>query len=880
MKRAHVHFALAVALASLPIAKTRGADPVDFNREVRPILSDNCFRCHGTDEKQRQAGLRLDVREKAIHELDSGETAIVPGDPSKSELLRRVTATDEGVRMPPKEMKRQLTPAQVGVLRRWITAGAKYAQHWAYVKPARPALPAVTNAAWPKNEIDRFILARLEKEGLRPSPETSRETLIRRVSLDLTGLPPTPAEVDAFLADHSPKAYEKVVDRLLASPRYGERMAVQWLDFARYADSNGFQEDGSRTMWPWRDWLIRALNDNMPFDQFTIKQLAGDLLPHATLADRIATGFNRNHRTNNEGGSIVEEWRVETVIDRVETTSQVWMGLTMGCARCHDHKYDPITQRDFYRFFAFFNNVPETGYGGGSGANTPPLTKASTAEQQAKLAELEHALTAAKEDLRRVEKADLAEAQAEWEKTTLESGVADPAHKIAMPLAKGKGRKARPPQKQAAQSTSVPAKPEPVSTAILEILKIEKAKRTPAQVKQIFAYCRPRLGGTIAEADKKLLQSRQAKDALEATIPETMVMEEMPKPRDCFVLIRGQYDQHGEKVTAALPGFLPPLPAGAAMNRLGLAQWLVSPEHPLTARVWVNRAWEKFFGAGLVKTSENMGMQAEFPSHPKLLDWMATEFIRRHWDMKSMARLIVMSATYRQSSKETPQLLQADPENRLLARGPRFRLGGEVLRDQALAVSGLLKEKIGGPSVRPYMPPGVWDETSVYGDLRNYKADNGDGLYRRTMYTIWKRTAAPPTSLLFDSPTREICMVKRSRTNTPLQALATLNEVTFVEAARKLAERMIVEGGATPEARLAYGFRLAAARTPCPEEVKVLADGFKADFARYSRNVEAAKELIAEGTSKPSPHLKPAELAAYTLAANVLLNLDEVLTRE
>jgi hypothetical protein len=638
-------------------------------------------------------------------------------------------------------------------------------------------VPTLRNKAWPKNEIDAFILARLEKEDLQPSLEASRETLIRRLSLDLTGLPPSPQEVDAFVADRSRDAYEKLVDRLLASPRYGERMAIPWLDFARYADSNGFQEDGSRSMWRWRDWLINALNDNMPFDQFTMKQLAGDLLPHATLEDRIATGFNRNHRTNNEGGAIPEEWRVETVIDRVETTSQVWMGLTMGCARCHDHKYDPITQKDFYRFFAFFNNLPETGYGGGSGANTPPMIRAPSLEQRTHLKELEQAIGAAKDD-------------------------------------------------------------------------------------------------------KNRFQARQAKDAFEATIPQTMVMEEMPQPRDAFLLIRGQYENRGEKVNAGLPAFLPPLPPGAAMNRLGMARWLVSPDHPLTARVWINRSWERLFGAGIVKTSENMGSQADFPSHPELLDWLATEFIRCHWDMKAMVKLIVMSATYRQSSKATPQLLRADPENRLLARGPRFRLGGELLRDQALAVSGLLKEKIGGPSVRPYMPQGVWDETSVYGDLRNYQPDPAGGLYRRTLYTIWKRTAAPPTNLLFDAPTREICTVKRSRTNTPLQALAVLNEVTFVEASRKLAERMMAEGGATREMRLAYGFRLAAARQPQPDELNILVDGLKADLDRFHGNPEAAKKLIAVGESKPSPQWKADELAAYTLTANVLLNLDEVLTRE
>jgi hypothetical protein len=860
---------------SLP---ANAAEPLDYNRDIRPILSQNCFYCHGMDEKRRQAGLRLDVGEAAIKKLDSGERAIVPGDLAKSEAIRRILASDDNDRMPPKDSNRQVTAPQIELLKQWVREGARYEPHWAFVKPVRRPLPAVKAKSWPRNEIDYFILARWEKAGLKPSPEANKETLIRRVTLDLTGLPPTPAEIDAFLADRSPSAYEKVVDRLLASPRYGERMAVQWLDFARYADSNGFQEDGSRTMWPWRDWLIGALNRNMPFDQFTVKQLAGDMLPNATLDDKIATGFNRNHRTNNEGGSIDEEWRVETVIDRVETTSQVWMGLTMGCARCHDHKFDPITQKEFYRFFAFFNNVPETGKGGGGGANTPPVMKAPQPGQAAQLKELEKAVAAAQEKVFAVEKDALADAQEEWEEAVLRDGKTAPPR----PLAE---KKAAMPKKKTLKTSVSPRplpspKPEAVPEPIMAIVVTEAEKRTPQQKKQLLDYCRPRLGGPIAAADQELIKDRQARDALVAAIPEMMVMVEMPKPRDCFVLLRGQYDQHGEKVEAGLPSMLPPMPKGEPMNRLGLARWLTSPDNPLTSRVWVNRTWERFFGTGLVKTTENLGSQAEYPSHPELLDWLSTEFIRRKWDMKAMTRLVVTSATYRQASASTAALLRIDPENRLLAFGPRFRFSGEMLRDQALSLGGLLVEKIGGPSVRPYMPPGIWDETSVYGDLRNYQPEPGPSLYRRTLYTIWKRTAAPPTSVLFDAPTREICTVKRSRTDTPLQALVVLNETTYVEAARKLGERMMAEGGSTPESRLKYGFRLATARWPREGELKLLVDGLKADLARFQKDPESARKLISYGNSIPSPRFKPEELAAYTLAGNVYLNLDEVLNHE
>jgi hypothetical protein len=560
-------------------------------------------------------------------------------------------------------------------------------------------------------------------------------------------------------------------------------------------------------MWPWRDWVIRAYNSNQPFDQFTIEQVAGDLLPNATLSQKVATGFHRNTRLNGEGGRIEAEWFAETVIDRVDTTGQTWLGLTLGCARCHDHKYDPISQREFYQLFAYFNSNEESGVLDGDGRNTKPLVAVPTAEHEKQLAVLETSRNAAQEEL-------------------------------------------------------------------------DAAKRTQQQTSEPADQVRESANAAAKKAAAALAAAQKAIATHVASYPTTMIFQERAHPRDAFVLKRGEYDQPGEKVERGLPAVLPPLPAGAPNNRLGLAQWLVSGEHPLTARVWVNRAWEKFFGTGLVRTSENLGSQADWPSHPELLDWLATEFVRLKWDMKATQKLIVMSAAYRQSARVTPTLLERDPDNRLVARGPRFRLSAESVRDQALAVSGLLVEKLGGPSVRPYMPARVWDETSVYGDLRGYKADSGEGLYRRTLYTIWKRTAAPPTMLLFDSPNREICTAKRSRSNTPLQALALLNEVTYVEAARHLAEQMILAGGSTPGARLAWAFRRATARQPDAAELKTLTAGLAARLARFQQDEAAAKQLIEQGSSKPDAKLNPAELAAYTTAANIILNLDEVVTRE
>lgn len=837
-------------LATLRLGAAEGK--VSFNRDIRPILSENCYYCHGPDEKHREEDLRLDIRAAAIK-----AGAIVPGKPEESDLIERIFTDDEDEIMPPPKTHKVLSGAQKELLKRWITEGAEYEEHWAFVAPKQPPVPAVkSKGAAFGNTIDAFVLEKLEQAQAQLSPPADPHTLIRRVTLDLTGLPPSPAEVAAFVkscrtADGSgytisKEAYEALVDRLLASPAYGEHMASTWLDYARYADSHGFQSDSSRVMWPWRDWVIRAFNENKPFDQFTIEQLAGDLLPNPTNSQIVATGFHRNHRLNGEGGLIPEEWHVENVIDRVDTTGATWLGLTLGCARCHDHKYDPVSQKEFYQMFAFFNNINETGVAVGaknrSGGNFDPIIRVGTPEQLKRSKELESKIAALNAELAKAGKA-IAKAQSDWEKN-------------------------------ATVHSQTPAD-------IKKIIEIAANKRNKKQAEQLSKYFREKidhpgkqLATELAELNKQLTQLDQA-------MPVTMVMEELPKPRPAYILHRGQYTDKGEEVFANTPAVLPPLPANAPRNRLTLAQWIVSPQNPLTARVWVNRQWERFFGHGIVKSSENFGMQSEPPSHPELLDWLATEFVKSGWDMKAMQKRMVMSATYRQSSSVkgiSPALLEQDPYNRLLARAPRPRLPAESIRDQALAISGLLDRKIGGPSVRPYMPNGVWDETSVYGDLRNYKHDPNGGLYRRTLYTIRKRTAAPPTMLLFDSPTREICTVKRSNTNTPLQALSLLNEVTYVEAARVLAQRMMKEGGSTPAQRLTWAFSNATLREPTDQELAVLLKGFDRHLATYRAAPQDAAKLIDAGDA-PVATLDPVELAAYTACANVILNLDEVVTR-
>ncbi len=1051
--RLHSLIILVLSLAT----SLRAADKIVFNRDIRPILSDKCFHCHGPDEAKREAGLRLDKRDAAMRPVDSDLIAIVPGKPDSSELIARVFAHEDDDVMPPSKLGKPLSDKEKSLLKQWISEGAEYEGHWAFEPVRRAAPPLISNLKFEiSNPIDAFIRARLPRENLQPSPEADPATLIRRVSLDLTGLPPTPTEVEEFVAAMNTEksaqspvlsarsglgtsaTYEQVVDRLLKSPHYGERMAMQWLDFARYADSHGFQTDSSRAMWPWRDWVIRAFNDNMPFDQFTVQQLAGDLLPGAKQDQVLATGFNRNHRINGEGGIIAEEWRIENIIDRVETTGFTWMALTLNCSRCHDHKYDPISQKEFYQLFAFFNNTEErgtiTGGSNRSGGNEAPVINVTDAGTSARMVALEKEIVGAKEMLA-VARKELPKLIAAWEPDALKSlnGKAsawsllqpvnvkskegdkgatltrqgdgsylasgpNPAKDIYLfdaPLPKeGAGaflleclpdaslpgggvgrysnsnfvlsdfdvfvqRRGGKPEKQDLASVAAdysqkgyeidnvlkkgrgkgwaidgPTKKDArramfvlkqplahtdgamlllrlrheavsghnigrfrISSTALSgsavkldgdamlatakvILETPAGKRTAAQRSDLEKYFLASADSPARRANEELARKEKELENLRAVQPSAMVMKEMPQPRDAFILTRGEYDKPAAKVTMGLPAVFPPMPEGAPMNRLGLARWITDPSHPLTARVWVNRAWEKFFGVGLSKTTENLGSQAEYPVHPELLDWLASEFMRSGWDMKAFQKMIVMSASYRQDSRVTPELIARDPENRLAARGPRFRLDGEVIRDQALAISGLLAPTIGGPSVRPYMPEDVWDETSKYGDLRGYKADSGDALYRRTMYTIWKRTAAPPTMLLFDSPSREICSVKRTRTNTPLQALSLLNEVTFVEAARSLAERMMREGGTSPESRIRFAYKVATSREPDAEALRILAAGQARSLADFKGNPESATKLITQGASKPDAKLDPVELAACTMTAGVLLNLDRVVTRD
>jgi len=989
-----------------------GAAEIRFNRDVRPILSDNCFACHGFDAAHRKGKLRLDTFAGATAERE-GRRAIAPGDPEYSELWHRITSSFEDEVMPPKESHKVLDAGQRAVLKRWIEAGAPYEAHWAYQPVRHEPPPAVRQAAWPRGDIDRFILARLEREGLRPSSEADRSTLLRRVSLDLTGLPPTPAELDAFLADAAPDAYERAVDRLLASPHYGERMAVDWLDAARYADTNGYQVDRDREIWAWRDWVIGAFNRNLPFDRFTIEQLAGDLLPQPTLDQKIATGFNRNHMINEEGGIIPEEFLAEYTADRVETTAAVWLGQTFACNRCHDHKYDPLTQKDYYSLKAFFHNVPELGKSirqNDFRFNSPPYVLLPSPEIDAKLATLraqntettqaldglvtgadaevnawaqrlraEHPqwtaltpLAATAEDQNPKVEPTTREVHFEYlNNTRLETKirVAAPSGRVTafrltcaateiggtfnltdLQVRLGRGEKARElalrPSadknslgREAALlvhdrsvETRVPLRVKPGAAATV-VFELAEPIDFPADVKTEFTVSvlsygassptRWRLEATgddpallaasavrsaalRAEAERTPAERVTLRNRFETTRPPgrkledeiarlhrqieatqreystTMVMEEMEKPRETFILIRGAYDKKGERVDAATPAILPPLPADAPRNRLGLARWLVDPANPLTARVTVNRFWQAVFGTGLVKTSEDFGSQGEPPSHPELLDWLASEFVRSGWDVKALMRMLVTSATYRQQSRFTPQLRERDPENRLLARGPRFRLMGEFVRDQALAAGGLLVPKLGGPSVRPYHPPGLYEGVAPTSEdtVKTYIAGQGDDLYRRSLYTYWKRSVPHPAMLAFDVPFREVCSVKRSRTNTPLQALNLMNDPTYVEAARFIARRMLHEGGNTAAARLGFGFRLLFARPPQPAELAGLETALARAQADFTADPSAAAALLGVGETRAETAHPAPELAAYALVASTLLCTDEVLTKQ
>jgi Protein of unknown function (DUF1553)/Protein of unknown function (DUF1549)/Concanavalin A-like lectin/glucanases superfamily/Planctomycete cytochrome C len=1024
-------------VGALPL---RAADPpVDFSRDVRPILSDKCYACHGPDEKARKAQLRFDTKEGAFRVRD-GEAVIAPGKSSESELIRRITAEDADERMPPPKSNRHLTAKQIDTLKRWVDEGAKWGQPWALTLLKKPSVPGEPSSVI--SPIDAFIRDRLAKEGLKPAPEATREAWLRRVSLDITGLPPTLKEIDEFLKDTSNEAYAKVVDRLLAGDRYGERMAADWLDVARFADTQGYQHDKSWAVWPYRDWVIRAFNRNQPFDEFLTWQLAGDLLPGATKEQRLATAFNRLHMQNEEGGVVEEEFRVAYVVDRVTTMGTAFLGLTFECSRCHDHKFDPIRQKDFFQLFAFFQNIDESGQTSYFTSATPvPTLLLSTDEQDAKIAELRKAVERKEAELREKREA----AKREFEKWLALNGkrsvpglvasysfdelkdnkianAADPktpgnAHE-GPKLVPGKVGQAaelsgengfvfpnvghfsrtdpftlslwlKTPS-HAPRMVVVHHSQAPVDAGsrgyelLLEggrvafglhhmwpgnSLKVQTKKSIPvntwahvtvtydgssaaaglkvyidgepADVNVVRDHLRkdityggnePNLaighrfrdngfkGGSVDEfhvynraltaaevahvsgrtpldnaAGESLFDyfiatvdsaSLKAADELEAArralsqfvnpIPEIMVMEEMKSPKPAYVLKRGNYDQPADRVTADTPACLPPFPTDLPRNRLGLARWLTRQDHPLTARVTVNRLWQQMFGRGIVETADNFGSQAPPPTHPELLDWLAADFVEHGWDVKRLLKMIALSATYRQSSRATPDQIAKDPNNSLLARMPARRLTAEMLRDQALFVSGLLVEKQGGPSVYPYQPDGLWNEAM---GRPAYPRSKGADLYRRGLYTFWKRTAPPPNLATFDAADRSVCTARRQSTSTPLQALVLLNDPTMVEAARFLGQRILKEGGATRAEQAAWAFRTVTGRRPSEKEQAILSKLFDEQKTEFEKDPKGAEKLLAVGDSPSDSKLSRVELAAATTLALVILNHDQAVNR-
>ncbi|MFO1448754.1 MAG: DUF1553 domain-containing protein [Opitutaceae bacterium] len=1043
-------------LVSLRAAPAAG--PVDFRRDVLPILSDTCFRCHGPDEGTRKAKLRLDTKEGLYRTLH-GLTVVAPGSAADSELVVRIKSDDPDEVMPPRDAVRQLKPAEISVLERWVTEGAPWSAHWAFTPLAQAqAVPAAVTTP-EASPIDTFVRARLVKEGLQPAPEASHERLLRRITFDLTGLPPTPAEIDAFVADTSPQAYERVVDRLLASPRYGERQALEWLDIARYADTHGYQMDRPRAMWAYRDWVIQAFNENLPFDQFTTWQLAGDLLPQATKTQRLATAFNRLHNQNEEGGIVEEEYRVAYVADRVATFGTAFLGLTFECARCHDHKFDPITARDYYSLFAFFQNIDEAGqisYTGFANAMPVPTLLLTTPEQDAQLEKLraetaaaesalQAAVTSAKtgfqswlrngrasappqprpdayyrldaleqgfaandvdaqkpgraEESPRIVETDLgpaaeltgengftfpgvghfsrtdafslslwlqppaapaaravvvhhskapADAGSRGYELLLENGrVAFGLHYLwpgaslkvvsrePLPLTRWSHVTVTYDGSSRASGTRVYVNGKAVEVEVIRdglfkditytgtepdltigyrfrdsgfksgrvtdlavfsyaVSPLEAATLagrsdltrawtasatalTKEQTAGLQDYYLTHLDPSVLAARRALQQLRVAQNTLVQSVPEAMVMDELPQPKPAHILVRGAYDAPGAAVTADTPAALPPFPAHAPRNRLGLARWLTDPGNPLLARVTVNRFWQQMFGQGLVETSDNFGLQGSPPTHPELLDWLASDLIRHGWDVKRTLRQIALSATYRQSSVASAELLARDPQNQLLARGPARRLSAEMLRDQALAASGLLVEKIGGPSVKPYQPPGLWEEIAM--GKPKYVVGEGEDLYRRSLYTFWKRTVPPPSMMLFDAAERNVCTVRRQSTSTPLQALALLNDVQVVEAARLVGQRMLKEGGSTPDAWIAWGFRLVTGRRPDKREREILRSLYDEQLALFQADEAAANQFNAFGATSTDATLPSAVRAAAGMVAKALLNFDETVMR-
>jgi hypothetical protein len=1028
-----------------------GEERLEFNRDIRPILFDACISCHGPDSASRQADLRLDRRETAI---DAG--AIVPNEPDESELIRRILSDDEAELMPPPETKKKLTAEQKEILARWIREGAEYQPHWSLIPPQRPELPPVKDASWVRNPIDQFIKARLEIAGLEPAPQADRPTLARRLSLDLTGLPPTPEMVEAFVNDASPNAYEKYVDQLLASPRWGEHRGRYWLDVARYADTHGIHFDNFREMWSYRDWVINAFNQNMPFDEFTLENLAGDLLPDPTLDQQVGSGFNRCNITTNEGGAINEEYLVLYARDRTQTTATAWLGLTAGCAVCHDHKFDPLTQREFYALSAFFNNTTQAAMDGNI-KDTPPVMVVPLAEDRKRWDELAI--------LRSYWEKTLADrrqqARGEFDTWHVSAGIADieseisqdglqlsvPLDKVAETVDftfKGNAQSAAKPNnlewrpgiddRQSAylsgggvlevadagdfdhdqsftcaawvklpandssgsilarmdnangfrgwdlwienrrigshfihewpgnalkvitndqlppdqwvhvavtydgsqqatgykvyingnlQQVNTPANSLSATTRTkvpfrigqresdapvsgvsvadvrlyervlnpLEVMSLgnhslfttlsrPSAERTADELTGLYEWWLPTRDAKFQQAQKHLEELASEDAAIRKRGTVAHVMHERSEPAKAYVLNRGEYDQHLDEVSPGTPEMLPPFPQDLPRNRLGFAKWLVMPNQPLTARVVVNRFWAEVFGTGLVSTAGDFGVTGQLPSHPELLDWLAVEFRESGWDVKRLFKLMVMSATYQQSSAFTPEKFERDPDNRLLARGPRYRMDAEMVRDYALAAAGLLSSKIGGPSVKPYQPGGVWEAVAMpESNTRNYKQDAGESLYRRSMYTLWKRAAPPASMELFNAPNRETCVMARERTNTPLQALVTLNDPQFIEAARKLAESLLEEDSPDTVTRLQKIAARLLSRHFSDTELAIVQNSLTKLLDYYQAHEDEAAKVTRVGESPVDSKLSVGELAAWTMTVNQLLNLDETLNK-
>ena len=1031
--------------------KCLAEEKVDYNRDIKPILSNHCFACHGPSEKSREADLRLDERNSALE-----TKAIVPGKTKESVMIQRILSNDPEEIMPPSSTKKPLTEKQKKLLGQWIEQGAGYQQHWSFIKPLKAKPPTVKQKEWPRNPIDIFVLKKLEEAGLQPSPEAERATLIRRISLDLTGLPPTLSDLDRFLNLKDENWYEQMVDHYLSRPAYGERMSLAWMDAARYGDTSVFHADGPRDMWPWRDWVINAYNENMPFDQFTIEQIAGDLIPNATPWQKVASGFNRNHATTDEGGAIAEEWRIDYVVDRVKTTSNVWLGISMECGQCHEHKFDPISQKEYYGFFAFFNNTTDPGMQTRRG-NQSPVVNVPDKDRDAEIADREEELAALKKSLEQHQKdheADfqkwLKEASAKarsgektqppsdllasfnldenkgnkpadsidtkrkavvrgkpiWTAGKFGSGFQlDGKNFIEVPnlgdfertdsfsygcwvkpkgnpngaaLAKMNGgnsfrgwdllvsngsvsvhlintwssnaikvttKKKIPADKwthlfatydgsskaagvkiyingksepwnieadalKGTMKTKVPLKigrrnnssqfrgivddvkfynralsdSEVAALAgndpITPLLALDEKKRTPAQTKTLSSHYWNTIDQSYGKLTKEQAKLSSTIEGLKKKTITSMIMQDQPKMRNTYVLMRGHYASPDKKevISPDVPKIFPPLDEKAPRNRLGLAEWLVSDDHPLTSRVTVNRYWTMIFGHGLVATPMDFGSQGAWPTHPELLDWLAVDFRENGWNVKRMLKQILMSSTYRQSSRMTAELAEKDPQNLLLGRGPRFRLQGEIIRDSALAMSGLLVDQVGGPGVKPYQPPGLWNEVALTGNVR-FVQDKGEKLYRKSMYIYWKRSAPHPGMRILDAPTREKCVVQRPRTNTPLQALYLMNDVQYIEAARHLAERMMKEGGKTAAERIQFGYRLMTSHAPSERSLKTLLKLYETELAHYKQNSEAATELLSQGESKRDENLDLIEHAAWTVVANVLLNMDATLTR-